>query len=218
MRMRHFLRVAATNLVFFCFSFTALAEVDNPVDVLNHTVIQIQNDLGDQQLVKKKTTEELYHYIKDMLMPHVDIRLMSAMALGPKWRTATEDQKNAFIDEFGILLTRTYAAAIEKVSDYHVNIEPLRDDDWKTKKNVMVRGEIGQKSTNKNSQVVYYMHRRADTWVIYDVAVEGVSFVKNFNEQFLEYPTMEDLLKKLDETNKEAKTKTLSESELNTGK
>ena len=203
-------------LGFTCLLFSVQAEaaLENPVDVLNHTVIQVQNDLGDQQLVKKKTTEELYHYIKDMLMPHVDIRLMSAMALGPKWRVATEAQKTAFIDEFGLLLTRTYASAIEKVSDYHVEIEPLRDDDWKTKKNVMIRGEIGQKSTNKNSQVVYYMHRKDDTWVIYDVAVEGVSFVKNFNEQFLEYPSMDDLLKKLEEINQEAKNKSLSDAEI----
>lgn len=198
----------------FFMGSAAQAAVENPVDVLAHTVIQVQNDLGDQQAVKKKTTEELYFYIKEMLMPHVDIRLMSAMALGPKWRLATEEQRAVFIDEFGILLTRTYASAIEKVSDYHVEIQPLRDEDWKTKKNIMIRGEIGQKSTNKTSQVVYYMHRKDDTWVIYDVAVEGVSFVKNFNEQFLQYPTMEELLKKLADINGEAKKKNLTAAQL----
>jgi phospholipid transport system substrate-binding protein len=171
----------------------------------------VQNDLSDQQIVKKKTTEEMYLYIKQMLMPHLDVRLMAAMALGPKWRVATEEQRTEFIDEFGILLTRTYATAIEKVSDYHIEVSPLRDEDWASKKSVMISGEMGQKSTNKTSKVVYYMRRKDDTWVIYDLAVEGVSFIKNFNEQFAEYQSMEELLKKLRQVNADAKTKPLSE-------
>lgn len=192
---------ASTDSAAVSASSTASAQLESPVVQLRKTVDELQSKISSQHASLAQSPDKLYQVVQKVLMPIISIDHMAAMTLGPKWRTATEAQKKAFVKEFGQLLTRTYARSLLQVSNYVIKIMPLRGDAWKTAQQVAVRGALSAKGSEKSSPVTYYMERDGNDWKIYDFAVEGVSFVKNFQAQFQSYPNLKVLLKKLTELN-----------------
>jgi phospholipid transport system substrate-binding protein len=193
----------------FCFSaFAAYKAADVSAGAIQSPTLMIQNTIGNLQ--QKLRTEhatladspaKLYHVIKTTLMAHVAVRQMAAMALGIKWRNATEAQRTKFIDQFGLLLTRTYASALLQVVSYDMKVFPIRGN-WHKAQYVAVHGTVAPNSGAKPVDVTYYLERAKNQWFIYDFAVEGVSFVKNYQSQFQSI-SLNDLIAKIEVLNKE---------------
>jgi len=180
------------------FSFAA---VQNPVNMIQNTVSTLQNRVAQQKSALAQDPQKLYALVRQVVMPEVDVDEMAAMTLGPKWRTATPAQRQQFIDEFGFLLTKTYTNALLTVTDYNVVVYPLRDNAWQSEQYVSVNGSVAPKNGGQASAVTYYLERSGNSWKIYDMAVEGVSFMKNFQSQFQSFPDMPTLLARLTELN-----------------
>jgi len=121
--------------------------------------------------------------VDSKIMPNVDFRRMTAAAVGPQWRQATEDQRNRLQVEFKTLLVRTYSGALSQVSDQEVNVKPLRGsaDD----KEVVVRTEV----TGRGDpiQLDYRLEKTPGDgagWKIYNLNVLGVWLVETYRSQF----------------------------------
>lgn len=117
------------------------------------------------------------------LMPSVDFQRMTASAVGPKWRTATPEQKKRLQDEFKTLLVRTYAGALTQVNNLTFSVKPLRasPDD----KEVVVRTEV--KGRGDPIQLDYRMEKTPGEgagWKIYNLNVLGVWLVDTYRSQF----------------------------------
>lgn len=190
-------------VLFVCVSFAhaAASTVQNPVTDLQSTINKLQNEISSQHASLTKSPAKLYAVMKDTLIPMVAVDRMAAMTLGPKWRTATAEQKKDFVAEFSKLLTRTYARSLLQVNNYIITIFPLRGDRWKTASQLAIRGKLAAKGSQQSSAVTYYVERNGSDWKIYDFAVEGVSFVKNFQAQFQSYANISDLIAKLTKLN-----------------
>lgn len=174
-----------------------VSALQNPVTVLRKTVNALQTEISKQHASLTQSPAKLYAVVQKILMPSIALNQMAAMTLGVRWRAATADQKKEFVTQFSKMLTRTYARSLLQVSDYVITIFPLRNDAWKTATQVALRGKLSPKNSENSSPVTYYMKKVGDTWKIYDFAVEGVSFVKNFQAQFQAYPSTEVLIQKL---------------------
>jgi phospholipid transport system substrate-binding protein len=179
----------------------SFAAVQNPATMIQNTVGNLQTQIDQQKVTLAQDPQKLYQLVKTVVMPEVDVNEMAAMTLGPKWRTATPAQRQQFIDEFGFLLTKTYTNALLTVTDYNVVVYPLRDNSWQTAQNVTVNGTVAPKNGGQTSAVTYYLERSGNGWKIYDMAVEGVSFMKNFQSQFQSFQDMPTLLARLAELN-----------------
>ncbi len=185
-----------------CFAFTyADDNVQNPVVVIQDSVnsLQSQIEAGGPKLAEDP--KALFQIIKTTVMPLVAINQMSGLALGPKWRQATPTQQQEFVDQFGLLLTKTYTSAILSISDYKITLNPMRGNAWQTAQYVSVTGQITSMSNGKSSQITYYLERNQNSWQIYDLAIEGVSFLKNYQTQFQSIPDMTTMLAKLQKLN-----------------
>lgn len=154
-------------------------------------------DLSPPQLIVKQTSERLQAAMKEnppagnyerasqivteILEPHVDFVRVSALVLGKHWKRATNDQKKRFMKEFRDLLVRTYAVAFSEYSDWMINYIPLkfRPED----KKVYVKTEILRSGAPPVS-VDYRMVRKNDSWKVYDVVIEGISFITNYRTTF----------------------------------
>jgi phospholipid transport system substrate-binding protein len=117
------------------------------------------------------------------IMPNVDFQRMTASAVGPGWRQATAEQRQRLQEEFKILLVRTYAGALNQVSDQTVAIKPLRasPDD----REVLVRSEI--KGRGDSIQLDYRLVKtpgQGTGWKIYNLNVLGVWLVDTYRSQF----------------------------------
>jgi phospholipid transport system substrate-binding protein len=188
--------------------------VVNPYNFLTDNFKNLQVDIEKAKESFKKdkkakksfdeNPDRLYKIIKEVVLPNLAVNQMAGTVLGPKWKKATPKQREEFIGEFSKLLTRSYAIALLKVTHYEVKIRPLRGSSWKTQKIVTLQAKIINKSNNQSSSAVFYLQRSGNSWKIFDLAVEGVSIVKNFREQFDSFKSMKDLLDKLAVLNKAA--------------
>ncbi len=175
--------------------------VVNPVDLIQTTVTSLQTQIKGAGPSLAQNPQKLYGIIKQTVMPIVNINQMAGLALGPKWRQATPAQQQQFVDDFGLLLTRAYANALITVTDYKLTLNPMRGTGWQTQQYVAVTGQVTSLTASQSSNLTYYLERSGNTWQIYDLAIEGVSFLKNYQTQFAAMPDMPTLLSKLQTLN-----------------
>lgn len=143
-------------------------------------------------------------FVDTTVMPHVDFRRMTALAVGRHWRSATPEQQQQLMVEFRALLLRTYSGALSSVGDQTVRMRPMRaapgDSD------VIVRSQVVP-ARGEPVQLDYRMQKANDGWKIYDVNVLGVWLVETYRNQFAQEVSaggIEGLLKSLADKNRQA--------------
>ena len=199
------LNIFSKLVLIFCF-FTGVAyatapAVQNPQVFVQGMVTSLQGQIQGKQSQLTADPGQLYAIIRTTVMPCVDIDRMAGLALGPKWRAATPTEQQDFITAFSLLLTRTYANAIVTISDYQITVSPVRGDAWQSAQYVAVNGAVTSQSNGQKSNLTYYLERSGNSWKIYDLAIEGVSFLKNYQSQFQSFSDMNSLLAKLAQLN-----------------
>lgn len=191
------------TLILGLWALSAVATVENPVTLLQTSIANLQQDVAGHNASLASDPNQLYAIVKQNVMPLIDIERMAGMTLGPKWRSASQAEKNQFIDSFGLLMTRVYTSALLEVANYRITIYPMRNNNWQNQQQLIVRGQVTSGASNQASNIAYYMERSGDTWKIYDFAVEGVSVVKNYQSQFQSFPDMAIVLSKLQQLNQQ---------------
>lgn len=136
------------------------------------------------------------------VMPHVNFQRMTAMSVGPQWRSATPEQQKRMLEEFKTLMVNTYSGALTQVKDQSVLVKPLRgtpapDGD------LVVRTEVRGKG--EPIQLDYRLEKAGEAWKIYDVNVGGFWVVEAYKGQFakdLSTGGLDALITRLAEKNK----------------
>jgi len=142
-------------------------------------VLQI---LSDNKEKVKEDPQFLYKLVNEVILPNVDFTAMSKLVLAKNWRSASDDQRQRFVEEFKGMLVRTYTNSL---SDYAGNTEIvyLKSVDKREGKYVTVYTEIVQ-SGKPNIPVDYSLRQTSEGYKIYDVVIEGLSLVKNYRTSF----------------------------------
>lgn len=118
---------------------------------------------------------------EEKVLPYIDFRRMTALAIGRSWRQATPEQKDALVAEFRSLLIRTYANALGAYRGQTMVPEPVSVAPGDTE--VTVRNRYlspGRPPVKVN----YEMHRTPEGWKAYDISVEGISLVATYRSTF----------------------------------
>jgi len=176
-------------------------------------------DLTPEALVRKVTSEVLDAIQKDdalkagdrkkalalaeeKVLPHIDFREMTRLAVGKAWRSATPQQQDVLTSEFRELLVRTYASAIDTYRGQSMRVLPTRMSAGATE--VTVRN-LYLKPGRPPVPVDYYMLKTAKGWKVADILVEGVSLVLTYRTEFEEEARrggVEGLIKRLQTKNR----------------
>jgi len=155
------------------------AAASEPADQLKAAVDQVIKILEDPSLKasgKGEVRREAIRRVTDALF---DWEETARQSLGPHWRQRTDAERRQFVALFRELLERTYLSKIELYSGEKISyVGDSVDGDMATVRTVML--------TKKQQEVPidYRMLRRGNRWLVYDVAVEGVSLVSNYRGQF----------------------------------
>jgi phospholipid transport system substrate-binding protein len=133
--------------------------------------------------IKSGDVNKIMLLVDSKIMPNVNFQRMTASAVGPAWRTATPEQQKRLQDEFKALLVRTYAGALDQVSNQSVSVRPFRGspDD----KEVLVRTEI--RGGGDPVQLDYRLEKtpgEGSGWKVYNLNVLGVWLVDTYRTQF----------------------------------
>jgi phospholipid transport system substrate-binding protein len=180
-----------------------------PFDVVSAAATQLQEQLSGRQDYYANNSAELYELIDKILLPNFDVQHAGKLVLGKQhWLAATEEQRRRFIAAFYLFLVKTYANGILEFDQERMAImpEPTYSKDGR-KALVVTRLSM----ENGDSVEINYALRDSDgIWKIYDVRIDGVSYVQNYRNQFdaeISARGLDAVIKRL-ETEAEAQGKT----------
>ena len=161
----------------------AVAEIGQPVEALKAPIQQVVEILDDPQYndpaLRSDQREKIRSATKDMF----DFDLIAKRATGRyHWENSfTPQQRQEFTDLFARFLGNTYLSRI-KGDVKGLKVEYLDQYIDEARKQAKVKTKIP--TTNGDLTVDYSMRLTDGQWKIYDVYVEGVSLVQNYQTQF----------------------------------
>lgn len=135
------------------------------------------------------------------ILPLVDFREATQLAMGKSWNSATPAQQTQVVDAFRQMLVRIYSNSIDVYRGQTMKVLPVRLAPGATE--VTVRNQYLREGRPPVS-VEYAMKKSPEGWKIYDITVEGVSLVLTYRAEFEQVTRtsgVDGLIKRLNEKN-----------------
>ena len=159
----------------------ALAAPPAPDAMVREITSDVLSSLREDHAIAAGDRARLVQLVRTKILPHFDFARATAIAVGPRWRSATLEQRAALTREFEALLVRTYASALASYRDQAIVVLPVHMAASDTE--VTVRSQIRQSGTAPIS-IEYTMAREGDDWKVFDISVDGLSLVANYRNEF----------------------------------
>ena len=166
-------------ILVFCL-FSAGASADSPNPVIEEAAALLDEAVKGRRDELTADKNQLYSLINEILLPRFDRKYAAQLVLARHWRTASPEEREQFIDAFYNNLMETYAEAILEFDLDRMVILAYRGDD--TKKRTTVKTTMRLDDGTK-VPVNYGMVNRDGAWLMFDVTIEGISYVRNFKAE-----------------------------------
>jgi phospholipid transport system substrate-binding protein len=176
--------VAATLLCLAAFGAQAQA-AKAPEALIKEVSTDVLDAVKADKTIRAGDIRKVITLVDQKVLPYVNFERMTSSAVGRYWRQATPEQQKRLQEEFKLLLVRTYAGALDQVTDQAVTLKPFRGspDD----KDVLVRTEVRGASGGEPIQLDYRLEKtpgEGSGWKIYNLNVMGIWLVDTYRTQF----------------------------------
>ena len=173
-----FILKSAPVLLVFAAARLAYGSGDDPATTLRNSVDEILSIA-----YSGRENETLPARVRPALEKCFALDLVTRQAMGPGWRQFSAAEQKRVTELFSELVIRTYSARVvgtqrPKIS-YGTPVTLAAD-------RCEIPTRVTGSSSNEPIGVVYRIIRLPSGWRIYDVLIEGVSFVSNYRAQFEE--------------------------------
>jgi phospholipid transport system substrate-binding protein len=165
----------------------------------DRVLLQIQSN-SEQYL---QDPAKLYALVDEVVLPHFDFVTMTDLALGRYKNKITAEQKPLIINEFRVLLVRTYGKALLEYNDQEIIYLPTEGS--LEQGDVMVKTEIEQEG-GFPIPLNYSLKASKQGWKVYDISVDDISLVTNYRSSFarqIKKNGVDGLIKTLHDRNQE---------------
>jgi phospholipid transport system substrate-binding protein len=143
----------------------------------------VTQDFIDQALRimrdKQKPVQEKRRELKPLIEMHFDATEMARSSLGYHWRSLTPDQRADFTRVFTDFIEAAYLDKVQDYSGQQVQFGQSR---------ILGEGYAAVDTTivqaGKDPIPVTYLLEQTGGWKIYDVAVDNISIIANYRNQF----------------------------------
>jgi phospholipid transport system substrate-binding protein len=177
-RIDSFLKAACLAAVLLL--STATASPGSPDAVIEGAVTELSDKLSGRKEELAEDRDALYALINDILLPRFDRKLAAQLVLAKHWRTASDEQRKRFIDAFYNSLLRKYADGMLEFDEERIEVLEFRGDTSAKRSLVKTNVTLNDGTT---VPVHYDLVNRGDHWLIFNVKVEGVSYVSNYRTE-----------------------------------
>lgn len=169
-------------LIMLCLGMGAAVAATTPDQLIKDTSEKVLSTLEANKAKYDKNPDEIYKLVNDIILPHLDFRAMSKLALGKNWRKASEDQQERFVEAFRTMLIRTYSKSLTEYAGQEIRFLPYRPP-ADGKRTVKVNTVISQ-SNGPDIPIDYSLRIKDDIWKVYDIKIDGISLVTNYRNSF----------------------------------
>jgi len=164
------------------FAAAVSGEVDpSPYEVVEATAMAVADRMDGRKEFFTENPAELYKLVDELLLPHFDVRYAGYLVLGKHWKTASAEQRDRFVDVFYQILLQSYANGILEFEQGAIVVLPPEAEQKEKRAVVKTRTRMDDGS---EVPINYSMRRTSKGWLVYDVRIEGVSYVQNYRNQF----------------------------------
>lgn len=153
---------------------------DSPNTIIEESAALLAERLDGRKEALAEDRQALYEIIDGILLPRFDRRFAAQLVLAQHWRSATEEQQTRFIEAFYQALLRRYADGVLEFDTSLITVLPFRGD--ASGKRSKVRSTV-QLDDGSTVSVDYELVRRKAGWLVFNVIIEGVSYVRNFRAE-----------------------------------
>ena len=170
-------------LSFLVLSNVALSS-SSPDDFLKDSVVEISELVSKYKDKFESDDEFLRSKMNSVVMPKLDIELMSKIILGKKiWTSLTDQQKVEFVKAFKYRMTSTYMKSITAFDGEKVEFLPFKPG---KKENIAFVKSI-YLIPGGDIAVDYRLIMKDQNWRVYDIIFDGISLMKNYRADFRQH-------------------------------
>ena len=185
--IHHIRRQALACLAGACLAFGALAatpgvvDTSDPEKLIRTASDAMLKDIDLHRAAYRKDKTQLYKLVDDILLPNFDVNFAAQQVLGKHWRNADAQQRSRFIKAFYHSLLQTYGDAMVDFTADRIKFLPFQGDPAAAR--ATVRTEV-RRDGGSIVKVNYSLRKSESGWKAWDVVIEGISYVKSFQEDF----------------------------------
>jgi phospholipid transport system substrate-binding protein len=123
--------------------------------------------------------EQVRQIVDQYLLPVFDVEYAGRVVLGQAGKDATPEQRKRFIDAFYASLVHTYGTGLLKFTSDTMKVLPYKPEPGAER--TRVRTEVALDDGTK-AAVDYSLHVTDKGWMLYDVTIEGISYLANYRK------------------------------------
>lgn len=172
--------ILKTFIVVLFLGAASVATAEGPVNVITEAMDEIARGLDGRKDELQADRAALHALIDGILLPRFDRTYAAQLVMGRHWRSADNAQRERFIEAFYQNLLRKYADGVLEFDQDRIVIQPYRGDpsEKRTRVQTVVTLDDGTKVP-----VSYSLINRESGWLLFDVTIEGISYVRNFRSE-----------------------------------
>jgi phospholipid transport system substrate-binding protein len=169
-------------------SAPACKDTVKPKELLSQLSDSVIESFNDRLVSIKNNPAIAAEVIEEVLLPRVDVEYASEKVLAFKWEDLSTEERSKFEDAFSTFLVRHSSVVIADYMTKHNkelsgDIFRYRGQRFTRDKRAVVRSKLvigGQQVRN----VFYKLYCGNDSWKIYDIQMDGVSIITQWENQF----------------------------------
>ena len=171
-------------LVVFLLTTISAYSSERPDDFLKESVKEVSLLVSKNKERFEKDENFLRMKMNEVVMPKLDITLMSKIILGKNiWTKMTSVEQANFVEAFKYKMTSTYMKSITAFDGEKIEFLPYKPGKkanlaFVKSKYIMTSGDI---------EVSYRLMRKNQGWKVYDIIFDGISLMKNYRADFREH-------------------------------
>jgi phospholipid transport system substrate-binding protein len=171
---KRFISETLILVVFLCLWGSGAIAAESPQAVVQtgtEQVLRILNQYPEDTRARREL-------IQGVIDGYFDFEAISRLAVGPRWRSMPPEKQQEFTQEFKMLLFNTYIGDLQEYAKAKIT--------YKNRSIYPGYAVVEEVINDQGGPVTlgYYLHVKDGVWKVYDVAVEGMSLVSNYRDQF----------------------------------
>ena len=170
--------IIAIFILFSSYSFAS----DSPDVFLKNSVKEISEFISENKDTLDSDEDYLRTKVDELVIPKLDIKLMSKIVLGKKnWTSMSPVLRMRFQQVFRSLMVKTYMKSLTSFDGEKIKFLPYKKGkrlDVARVKSVYLLNE-GELSVNYSLKL-----NKSAEWKVYDINIDGISLIKNYRSDF----------------------------------
>ena len=162
---------------------TVFAADLSPSQMIAASIELLEIKLGDEANKERlgDNRVELYSIIDETLSPYFQKKYAGRLVLDKYWATTNRSQRDRFTEGLYQSLIRSYAISMLNFDVSKISIKPMIANLQSLKK-ITVETDVDYKG--EVIPMNFSFGKFKEGWRFYDVRIEGVSYIKNYRNQF----------------------------------